>query len=84
MITTHDQQAMDDLVYHTLVQLELNCKALQLCQFCTGLTLVTRMAESMVKHASGDETGLARAAYATETFDALGLRILEEVQRHDS
>ena len=83
MTEDHDQQAMDDLVYHTLVQMELNCKALQLCQFCTGLTLITRMAESMVKHASGDETGLARAAYATETFDALGLRILEEVQRHD-
>jgi hypothetical protein len=84
MITTHDQQAMDDLVYHTLVQMELNCKALQLCQFCTGLALITRMAESLVNHASRGEINLARAAYAAETFDALGLRILEEVQRHDS
>lgn len=80
----HDPDATRALADSTLIQLTLNCKALDLCAYCTGMEMIAMMVDSLIKSVRHSRTAAADLTNAAAHFDALGVRLLEEAQSHDS
>ena len=80
----HDYETTRGVVVGVLTTFELACEELGICVRCASFELLSEMATAMAERAAGDDDDKALAAYAAQTFGVLGLRILEEVQKHDS